>query len=299
MRTIPDISHYQSVDWNKFKPEILIQKCTESTSYVDPTFAENKKEAVKRGILFGAYHFCRGGDAVGEAEYFLKNAGDCDFYACDWEINHDKPVAWCRAFCDRVALSGKPVLIYLNEATVNDYDWTPLTQYPLWVAKYWRNDGSVGIEPKIGKWGEWTLWQYTSNGAIDGISGRVDLNLVKDNFLKIPMNKDFVEQVAFSCGKRKDFFGDNINEKEQKDAAERLKDFREEKEVTVNATEKERDSAIESLRVKTSQIEVLKENLKQCVDEKQTTEQNTEATLGVDDYSIKQLAGALVRKLIK
>ena len=30
--------------------------------------------------------------------------------------------------------------------------------------------------------GEYQLWQYTSNGAIDGINGRVDLNLSYEDY---------------------------------------------------------------------------------------------------------------------
>lgn len=48
--------------------------------------------------------------------------------------------------------------------------------YPLWIARYGRNDGTANerytpqIEGMIG-------WQYTSRGIVSGISGYVDLNL--------------------------------------------------------------------------------------------------------------------------
>ena len=45
----------------------------------------------------------------------------------------------------------------------------------LWVA-HW----TTGTAPSVpgGNWAGdgWTFWQYTSDGAVDGISGRVDLN---------------------------------------------------------------------------------------------------------------------------
>ncbi len=120
--------------------------------------------------------------------------------------------------------------------------------------------------------------------------------------LNEPMNKDFVEQVALLCGKKKDFYGENLNEKEQKDAAERLKQFREDMDgdamidaEKIKELEKERDSALESLRVQKTQVAVLKENLRQCTASTQTPE----VPSSIDNYSLAQLAGAFFRKLIK
>lgn len=223
MRTIPDISHHNTVDWSVFNPEILIQKCTESVNYIDPTFSNNKEEAKKRGIPFLAYHFARANDPIKESNWFLKNAGECDGYVLDAEDNQTRE--WCKKFLDSVSSTRKkPVILY---CPVGNYKWKEPLDYPLWIMRYGPNDGKVheDFPPNIGPWKDWTMWQYTSNGSIPGVKGRADLNLVKDDFLmkKEPMEKSFVEAVEKLVGKD---YGENLNESEQKDAAEKLKEVK-------------------------------------------------------------------------
>lgn len=197
MRTIPDISHYQKVSWAKFKPEVLIVKATEGTIYADNTLSQNIKESRKRDISIGAYHFAQGGDAKKEAEWFLKNASDLDFLVCDFEIPHPDPVGWCKTFCDRVAKAGKPVLLYMNDSTALKYDWSPC-RYPFWIARYKypggdsRDDGKP--DSKYAPKSNWLLWQFTSNGKMDGITGRVDLNQAKDEFFEFIKTKPSYSQ---------------------------------------------------------------------------------------------------------
>ena len=59
---------------------------------------------------------------------------------------------------------------------MGDTTWFALNGYDiLWVA-HW----TTGVAPTVpgGNWAGdgWTFWQYTSDGVVPGISGRVDLN---------------------------------------------------------------------------------------------------------------------------
>lgn len=107
---------------------------------------------------------------------------------------------------------------------------------------------------------------YDGSGSNGGWGGLV---VIEEKIIEDPMNKEFVEQVALICGKKKDFYGENLNEKEQKDAAERIKEFREEMDgdamvdaEKIKELEKERDSAIESLRKKTEDYDSVSEKLR-------------------------------------
>lgn len=178
-----DISHYQkNIDWDKVDVDFAILKCTESVNYKDETFQGKREECRKRGIVVGAYHFARGGDVIKEAQFFLESLGEIkegEFLALDWEIHHSNPVGWCKDFLDIVyQKTGIRPLIYLNESTVNSYDWSPVVKgnYGLWIAKYGTNDGTMQSDPKMGKWAFISIWQYTSEGRANGISGRVDLD---------------------------------------------------------------------------------------------------------------------------
>ena len=56
--------------------------------------------------------------------------------------------------------------------------WFADNGYPvLWIA-HWSPAAGVPTVP-AGNWGgeSWTFWQYTSDGIVPGIEGRVDLNV--------------------------------------------------------------------------------------------------------------------------
>lgn len=180
-----DVSHYQGdINWEKVKNagvSFAICKCTESTSYKDKTYDENKLEIKQRGIKFGAYHFARAGDVKKEADWFIKNVGSVnanDILVLDWEVNYKDPVGWCKEFLDRVEeKTGVIPFIYTNEARVKQFNFAKIaTKNPLWVAKYGKNSGKPEKEPSTGAWSKYSIWQYSSNGRVDGINGKVDVN---------------------------------------------------------------------------------------------------------------------------
>lgn len=172
-----DLSHWNRVtNWDKIRADFIIIKCTESTSYVDPTYLERKKEIIKRGINFGAYHFARGGDVRKEADWFLYNIGvtdRSDILVLDWEINHTNPSKWCKDFLDYIKQkTGITPYLYTNEARANQIQ----NSFPWWIARYGTNNGKQQTPPTK----DWTIWQYTSRGGVSGIDGYVDMNVMKD-----------------------------------------------------------------------------------------------------------------------
>ena len=88
---------------------------------------------------------------------------------------------WVKAFLGRVEERvGVKAIIYVSpnfwRTYMGDTTWFGANGYDiLWVA-HW----TTGVAPIVpgGNWGGdgWTFWQYTSDGAVNGISGRVDLN---------------------------------------------------------------------------------------------------------------------------
>ena len=89
--------------------------------------------------------------------------------------------AWVKAFLGRVdERVGVKAIIYVSpnfwRTYMGDTTWFGANGYDiLWVA-HW----TTGVAPIVpgGNWAGdgWTFWQYTSDGAVNGISGRVDLN---------------------------------------------------------------------------------------------------------------------------
>lgn len=187
-----DVSRWQGViDWDKVKSgdtkfAIIKSSGGDSGLYPDGQFTRNKAEARRVGLSHGFYHFAGGvHDPVEEADHFVNTVGDLqagENLVLDWEVPHANPVEWCRKFAQRVIdRVGIPPLIYMNLSTVRAHDWKPLVDLNcgLWVAA-WGNNDQVPAEseqPGSGQWPFWAIWQYSSNGIVDGISGRVDLDL--------------------------------------------------------------------------------------------------------------------------
>jgi len=202
-----DFSHWQGkIDWSKVTAKFVFLKCTEGTSYTDPTYDTNKKGARENNILVGSYHFAKGLDAKKEAKYFYNSVGDFDdgeLLALDFEITIPNPVNWCLVFLEELEkLCGFKPMIYLSHSFLKKYDWTPVSQgnYGLWAARYGLNTGYLmtAYKPSTGSWGFYAIWQYTSNGRLAGISGKVDLNEAQmdlETLKKYGWNMSQVEQV--------------------------------------------------------------------------------------------------------
>ena len=82
----------------------------------------------------------------------------------------------CEAFCEEIEKGGYWAGVYANKYFFTTYlDYQKLGEkYTLWVAQY--NDVNTFS-------GKYDMWQYTSSGRVNGISGNVDLDtLYKDIF---------------------------------------------------------------------------------------------------------------------
>ena len=166
-----DISHWQTkIDWEKIKDPVIL-KCSESTDYLDPTFKERQKILREKGLYFGSYHFFRDTDIDEQVDFYLANADwkEGEITVLDFEIDCPDAERKCKEFLSKLP---NPYF-YTNEARMNKLN----IPYPLWIARYGTNDGTIQIEPTK----EWTIWQYTSKGKVEGIEGNVDLNILKDN----------------------------------------------------------------------------------------------------------------------
>jgi len=78
--TIVDLSHHNGVvDLTQARQAGIlgiIQKATQSATFVDPTFQTNFDQARNAGLLLGAYHFGAGDDGVILLEYSAARCAD-------------------------------------------------------------------------------------------------------------------------------------------------------------------------------------------------------------------------------
>jgi len=190
-----DVSHWQgTISWPKVAAagkKFAIIKVTESYDYTDPQYATNHAAARAAGLWTGGYHFAQPdatpGDAVREADYFVSKivlgVGDL-IPALDLEVTGGLSVAalqsWVFAWLNEVyARTGVRPMIYTSpnfwmNAMGNTSALADAGYKTLWIA-HW---GVTSPTIPANNWGGhgWTFWQYTSNGSVPGITGRVDLD---------------------------------------------------------------------------------------------------------------------------
>ncbi|MFC1878859.1 GH25 family lysozyme [Chloroflexota bacterium] len=196
MQYIPgiDVSHWQAqIDWPAVRSagkRYAFIKATEGTSFVDLSFERNWREAKKAGLLVGAYHFFRPlQDAKKQAEHFLKTVGREDGNlppVLDMEVNDRLRAA---TYIQRVEIwinevesqTGKKPIIYSGVSFLNS-NFTIAAGGPplwaqnhiLWIANYLGPQATKPVMPT--GWKNWTFWQHSASGRVNGIQGNVDLN---------------------------------------------------------------------------------------------------------------------------
>ena len=165
----------------------------------DRFYDRNYALAREAGIAVGPYHraFVTGtdraslvADARREAEVFLDEVERLRGADLLPALDFESPIAdgepslirrWIRVWSRRVRdrLGVEPI-IYTNvsswAATGNTTEFAAAGQ-PLWIANWGVRSPMVPASNWDGR--GWTVWQYTSDGAVDGIEGRVDRDVLR------------------------------------------------------------------------------------------------------------------------
>lgn len=188
-----DIASWQSginVGANGVAADFVIIKATGGTGYVNPDCDRAFQQAIKSGKKVAVYHYAHElgfqGTAQQEADFFLKNVQGYIGKAIlilDWESDNKGDVAWAKAWLDHVqSKTGVKPLFYTYTAVLNSYNFSSIANadYGLWVANY-GSDAPQGYSqpkpPASPYWKSTAMYQYTSNGRLNGWNGRLDLNV--------------------------------------------------------------------------------------------------------------------------
>jgi lysozyme len=183
-----DVSHHQgTIDWNRVRAdgvEFAYIKATEGADMRDARFTENWRGANQAGIKRGAYHFftlCR--LARDQAENFIAlvpRDADALPYALDLEFGGNCSARPARAvilaeittFIQMVeAHSEKPMVLYMTKEFEDEYKVSEAIDRSLWLR-------SIFFPPDYATH-PWVMWQASNLRAVDGISGSVDWNVVR------------------------------------------------------------------------------------------------------------------------
>lgn len=191
-----DVSHYQGeIDWEKVKSagiEFAIIRLgfrgygEEGVIKLDTNFEKNMKGARAAGLDVGVYFFAQAvneQEAVEEAEFVLENLLEYDLQmpvvydpesilheeARTDDVTGEQFTKNTKAFCETIKKAGYDPMVYCNMLwQAYELDLEALSDYPIWYADY---------EPTPQTPYHFDIWQYTSEGTVDGIQGNVDLNI--------------------------------------------------------------------------------------------------------------------------
>ena len=179
---IVDISKYQpTVNYDKFIADtalIILRAGYRGTSggiNKDQKFDLHASELLKRGVRFGVYFYSIATNedkAREEARMFLQYAKDYNplFWAGDFEKDSITTGAIV-AFIDELRkLGAVKVGCYVANHLYNKYDYASIRDQMdfTWIPRYGSTKPVYPCD----------LWQYTSTGSVNGISGNVDLDRI-------------------------------------------------------------------------------------------------------------------------
>lgn len=194
-----DVSTFQGeIDWKKVKEDgvdfafirIGRRGATTGLLYPDDRFEENYQGSKNNGLLTGIYFFSQATsvkEAVEEADWVIKQLKDKeiqlpvvydleDVYLEDEtarteNITREEATSYAIAFCNEIARHGYQPMIYTYLYWAeNLYNMENLSEYPIWFAQYHQEKPQ--LEYPI------SIWQYSNEGKIDGITEDVDLNIL-------------------------------------------------------------------------------------------------------------------------
>lgn len=191
-----DVSYVQGdINWEEVKKsgvDYAIIRCggrgygNKGVLYEDEKFKQNIENATDAGIDVGVYFFSQAitvEEAKEEAQYTLDLIKDYSLkypVVFDWEyydydnartdnIDRETLTKIARKYCTIVENAGYTPMIYANRSLLYyTYDLAKLADIEIWLASY---DDVPDYYYNFG------MWQYSTEGTLNGIEGNVDLNV--------------------------------------------------------------------------------------------------------------------------
>lgn len=195
-----DVSRYQEkIKWKQVAADGVeyafiragVRGSTEGKITQDVNFEDNIKGALDNGISVGTYFFSQAitpEEAVEEAEFVLDLIAPYDVtypivydleevtsdHARTNDLTKEEYTQNCIAFCETIEEAGYTPMIYGNLKTFMILlDMQQVEKYDKWFAYY---------NPEVYFPYEFSIWQYSSKGAVDGIKGDVDMNICMKDY---------------------------------------------------------------------------------------------------------------------
>lgn len=189
-----DVSRYQGdINWPSVAASgkqfaiVRVGSSNSNGTYVDPYFLKNINGAKAAGLKVGAYYYTYAKTRAAVATELETYLAALEGLQLEYPVFVDVEASSLQSV-GATTLTG--LVIYAMDIldqrgwypgwysytnfVANYLDASRLRAYPFWIADY---RGYVGYN------GAYDIWQYSSQGTVNGISGAVDLNYSYRNFL--------------------------------------------------------------------------------------------------------------------
>ena len=190
-----DVSKWNgNIDWAKVRASgidfAMIKAANGSnkgTYSMDPKFEFNIREAYDAGLHCGVYLYSYAktpSGAADEAKFLLSKlepykklitfpvAYDLEDIS-QQSLPKSVLTSMCRSFCDAVRAAGYKPMLYSNTSWLTTKIDSTQVNADIWLA-HWATKPTWN--------GKYTMWQYSSKGAVAGISGSVDMDIGYVNY---------------------------------------------------------------------------------------------------------------------
>lgn len=181
-----DVSYFQeTIDWQKVADagiDFAIVRVSYGSEFKDPKFNLNWAGARDAGLVRGLYQYYRPSQSpLDQAQLVLDSIANDPLTDRDLPIvldietteglSNTKVRQSMQIWLDAIeAGTGKRPIIY-TAAFMQDVVGTGFSGYPLWAANYTTK---CPLMPN--GWSNWTMWQYSESGHVNGVPGNVDRN---------------------------------------------------------------------------------------------------------------------------
>lgn len=184
---IVDVSYHNgTIDWGKAKAagvEGAILRCGYGDNIIaqdDKQWKRNADECTRLGIPFGTYIYSYARtveQAKSEAQHVLRLISKYKlsypvFYDLEEPGTKNGSVERMKVFADIIEKAGYTCGLYCSKSWWDTGLNVLGDRYPLWIARYNKELGMTGVD----------MWQYGDDGKVDGISGKVDVNICYTDF---------------------------------------------------------------------------------------------------------------------
>lgn len=205
-----DVSKYQGeIDWEKVKASgvqfVMIRSAARGYGSgvlsIDDRFVEYMEGAKRNNIPIGVYVFSQAineVEAVEEANFAVASVMNYNItypIAIDVEeIDNDtartdklgvnERTSCVKTFCDTVKSYGfKPVIYASKEFLITKLNLDDLSSYDIWLRDTAGFNDKERHDPDTDFPYQFSMWQYSDSGTVNGINGSVDLNLSFVNYV--------------------------------------------------------------------------------------------------------------------